>query len=57
MGGIDGPEGARQESAVPGEDQFEGQLVPQEWMAWDNESNFSLTLDLVALNATFTSWQ
>ena len=39
MGGLDGPQGAQQESTVPGEDKFEGQLVPQVWMARDNESN------------------
>ena len=39
MGELDGPEGAQQESTVPEEDKFEGQLVPQVWMGRDNESN------------------
>ena len=42
MGGLEGPEGAQQESSVPEEDKFEGQLVPQVWMARDSESNFFL---------------
>ena len=39
MGELDGPEGAQQESTVPEEDKFEGQLVPQVWMGRDNKSN------------------
>ena len=42
MGGLDGPEGAQQESTVPEEDEFEGQLVPQVWMARDSESNLCI---------------
>ena len=42
MGGLDGPEGAQQESTVPEEDKFEGQLVPQVWMARDSESNLCI---------------
>ena len=42
MGGLEGPEGAQQESSVPEEDKFEGQLVPQVWMARDSESNLCI---------------
>ena len=42
MGELDGPEGAQQESTVPEEDKFEGQLVPQVWMGRDNESNLCI---------------
>ena len=40
MGGLDGPQGAQQESTVPEEDKFEGRLVPQVWRSRDSESNF-----------------
>ena len=42
MGELDGPEGAQQESTVPEEDKFEGQLVPQVWKGRDSESNLFL---------------
>jgi hypothetical protein len=42
MGGLDVPEGSQQESTVPEEDKFEGQLVPQVWKGRDSESNIFL---------------